>query len=204
MKTIVAICLIFSLVSCAAGPVYVARNETESVKRMYTEPALQTMYYKNQDLLRNIYNRFTGSRVDFFNEGLGFTTLSDQKGRKHPYLMIYIRPSEITFDVNKTTGQQRFGVVLRDYLPRYVAHLRDSDLGGEDVQGLAFGVYWPVRDFSQCQQAGGFVEYLHIYLQRDDARDLIEGKASLFQLLEYTEVFTSLDQAPAISVRPML
>jgi hypothetical protein len=71
----------------------------------------------------------------------------------------------------------------------------------DGVDGLAFGVYWPVRDLSQCDTYGGFLEYTIIYFHKDDFVSLIEKRATLSEAVENAEVVTSLARKPARSVR---
>ncbi|HEX2966264.1 MAG TPA: hypothetical protein VHO84_10775, partial [Syntrophorhabdaceae bacterium] len=166
---------LFLLCSCAAGPVYMAKNESESIKTMYSDPKAQALYNKNTDLFKDIYLRYNSSRINFYNEGIGITTLKDEKNVPHQYLMTFIRPPEISFDGNTTKGEQRFSYALLE-VPRYMKLLKAGDLERDGIEGLAFGIYWPVRDFGQCTSNGGFIEYLYVYFDKNDALDIIAGK----------------------------
>ena len=188
--------------SCAAGPVYMAKNETESIKSTYPDSQSQELFNKNQDLFKDIYLRYTASRINFYNEGIGITTLKGKNNKDHRYLMAYIRPSEISFDGNTTKGEERFSYALLE-IPRYLKLLKTSDLERDGIEGLAFGIYWPVRDFSQCHTNGGFIEYLYVYLDKESAKDVITGKGDYKRALAFAEVITSLDLKPARSVRPV-
>jgi hypothetical protein len=201
-STIVALCLLLFLVSCASGPVHVAKTEKEGIKSSYADRDLQKLYVVNEGFLRETYFRLTRSNVAVYEEGIGFTTLKDQKGRKHGYLMIYLRPAEIYFDVNKTKPEQRFSYVFHNSLEKYLRYVRSDDLQKDDVQGLAFGIYWPVRDFSQCDTYGGFIEYLHVYFKKEDIQDYLDRNITFVEAIKDAEVFMSLDSGTPVSVRP--
>jgi hypothetical protein len=203
MKIYAVMCVaLFFLCSCAAGPVYMAKNESESIKTVYSDSRSQELYNRNTDLFKDLYVRYNTSRINFYNEGIGITTLKDEKNRPHQYLMTFIRPPEISFDGNTTKGEERFSYALLE-VPKYMKLLRPGDLERDGIEGLAFGIYWPVRDFSQCNANGGFIEYLYVYLNKDDAQDIITGKKDYKKVLNFAEVITSTDLQPARSVRPV-
>jgi len=201
-KYFVMFLMLFIFCSCAAGPVWVAKNESESIKSVYLDGKSQSLYNKNTDLFRDIYSRYNASKINFYKEGLGVTTLKDEKNNMLHYLMVNIRPSEISFDGNTTKPEQRFSYALLE-VPRYLKLMKSKDLERDGIEGLAFGIYWPVRDFSQCQKNGGFIEYLYIYLKKDDAQDILDGRKDYKATLVYSEVITSLGLKPAQSVRPV-
>jgi hypothetical protein len=201
-KYFIMLLMLFIFCSCAAGPVYVAKNESESTKIMYLDGKSQELFNKNTDLFRDIYSRYNASHINFYNEGLGVTTLKDEKNKALYYLMVYIRPPEISFDENTTKPEERFSYALLE-VPRYLKLMKSKDLEREGIEGLAFGIYWPVRDFSQCQKNGGFIEYLYIYLKKDDAQGILDGSKDYKATLVYSEVITSLGLKPAQSVRPV-
>jgi hypothetical protein len=194
--------MLFILCSCAAGPVWMAKNESEAIKTVYGDTKSQELFNKNTDLFKDIYFRYSTSHINFYNEGIGITTLKDEKNNILHYLMVYIRPAEISFDGNTTKPEQRFSYVLLE-VPRYLKLLKSKDLERDGIEGLAFGIYWPVRDFSRCQENGGFVEYLYVYLNKDDAQDILDGRRDYKTALVDSEVITSLDLQPAKSVRPV-
>jgi hypothetical protein len=201
-KYIVMFLMLFIFCSCAAGPVYVAKNEAESIKRVYGDTKSQELFDKNTDLFKDIYLRYSTSHINIYNDGIGITTLKDNKNKTLHYLMAYIRPAEISFDGNTTKPEQRFSYALLE-VPRYLKLMKSNDLERNGIEGLAFGIYWPVRDFSQCQSNGGFIEYLYVYLTKDDAQDILAGRKDYKATLVYSEVITSLDLKPAKSVRPV-
>jgi hypothetical protein len=204
MKNILLFMIAVSfLYSCAAGPIYVAKDQRDAIKSGYSEAQLRELSAGNEDLLRRIYSRLTISHVGVHNEGIGFTSLRDQQERKHYYLMVHLRPAEIYFNVLDTKPEQRFSHVLQEYMPKYISYVKPEDLNKEEIEGLAFGIYWPVRDFSQCNTAGGFIEYIHVYLKKNDALGVLQGRRAFTESLSGAEVMTSLDLAPAISVRPV-
>ena len=93
MKSIVVLCLIAFLAGCT-GPVFVARNEAESLKTDYRDPQLASMSQKYQVLLKEIYARCQKNHMSVAKEGLGFTSLTDNKGKRLNYLLVQMRPEE--------------------------------------------------------------------------------------------------------------
>jgi hypothetical protein len=204
MKKCIIIFLLLFLCSCATdGPIHVAKNEAESFKSSYNEPKLRELYNKNDMLLKNIYLRLNASNINIYKEGIGLTILSDQNNEQLHYIMLNIRPSEIYFNENATTPEQRFSHVLTTYFPKYLHYIKKEDLDRDDIEGLALGIYWPVRDFSQCNQYGGFIEYIHIYFPKEDVWDILDGNKNFVDVVQNIEVITSLNLEPAKSVRPI-
>lgn len=203
MRFVCVLCLSILLFGCASGPVYVAKTETEALKTVYQEGDLQRLYSANESLLKQVYHRMRAANADFTRHGLGFTLLRDQHGRRLHYLMVHVRPAEIVFGVTGTKGEERFSTVMTTSFEKYLRLMRSEDLNRDDVEGLSFGLFWPVRDFSQCDTYGGFVEYITIFFKKDDAQDFLEGKLSFQEALMEAEVFVSLDSGPAVSVRPV-
>ena len=203
MKNVFFVFLLLALVSCATGPVHVAKNEAESIKRVYDEPMLGNLYAKHQNLLNDIYRRFTRDRIDFYKEGLGFTAIKDLNGKRHPYLMVYIRPSEVSFDENATKPNRRLAAILNNSYKKYIAYIDKKDVQPKEIEGLAFGIYWPVRDYSQCDKYGGFIEYAIVFFGKDDLYDIKDGKRSIGEVMEETEVVVSLDLKEPVSIRPI-
>jgi hypothetical protein len=203
MKSIIALSLLVLLCSCAAGPVQIARNEAESLRTTYDDPQVQKLYKENEVLLRRIYLRFDTAHINAYKQGIGITALRDQKNQVHPYIMIGIRPSEIYFNENQTTPEQRFSEVLKVRFPKYLSYIKKEDFDRNGIEGLDLAIYWPVRDYSQCNTYGGFVEYTHVYLTKGDVGDIIDGKKTFAQVVENSKVITSLNLQPAKSVRPL-
>jgi hypothetical protein len=192
----------FIFCSCVSGPVYIAKNESESIKRIYEDPKLQRLYDKNVDLLKDIYMRCSASHVGIAPDGIGFTPLKDENNQKLYYLMVYVRPSEISFDGNTTKAENRFSYVLQQ-VPKYMKLIKSKDLDRDDIGGLAFGIYWPVKDFSKCSQYGGYIEYLYVFFKKAGAQDVLDGRRDYKEALVDTEVITSLELQPAKNVRPV-
>jgi hypothetical protein len=203
MRNLFLIAIVLTLVSCAAGPVYVAKNEAEGIKSYYDDPKLSAVYSGNRGLLQELYTRFTRDKVSIYPQGLGVTSLSDGKGNQHVYLMVSIRPSEICFDQTSSKPNERFSQVLTTSYEKYLAYMKKEDLKGKDLEGLAFGIYWPARDFSQCDQYGGYIEYSIVYLSKDDFFDIKDGNKTFLDVTETTEIMASLEQKPAVSVKPV-
>jgi hypothetical protein len=173
------------------------------MKTTYGDAKLQKLYAENESLLKGIYTRFNNSNVNIYKDGIGLTVLNDDKNEKLHYIMMNIRPSEIVFDEKATKPEQRFSNVLQTYFPKYLNYIKKEDLNRDDIEGLALGIYWPVRDYSQCNQYGGFVEYIHIYIDREDVFDFLDRRKTFAQVVNNSEVITSLDLQPAKNVRPV-
>jgi hypothetical protein len=203
MKKCVIVFLLFLLFSCATGPIHIATNESESIKSTYEEAKLKELYTKYNELLRQIYLRLNRSNIGIYKEGIGFTTLHDENNEKYYYLMVHIRPSDVYFDGNTTKPEQRFSHVLQQHFKKYLNYIQKEDLNKDGIDGLAFGIYWPVRDYSQCNQYGGFLEYAIIYFQKDDVWDIFENRKTFVEVVQNTEVITSLNLGPPQSVRPV-
>jgi hypothetical protein len=202
MKKIVFICLLSFLCSCTSGPIYMAKNQTESIKYSYDDAKMNKLYADNESRLKGIYLRLNNSNVNIYKEGIGLTILNDEKNEKLHYIMMNIRPSEIVFDEVSTKPEQRFSNVLQSYFPKYLRFIEKDDLERDDIEGLALGIYWPVRDFSQCNQYGGFVEYIHVYFTREDVFDFLDRRKTFAEVINDSEVIASLNLQPAKSVRP--
>jgi hypothetical protein len=117
--------------------------------------------------------------------------------------MTSIRPQEICFDQVKSKPNERFSTVLTTSYDKYLGYMKKEDLQGDDLEGLAFGIYWPVRDFSQCDQYGGYIEYSIVYLSKDDFFDIKDGNKTFLDVAETAEIVVSLEQKPAVSVKPV-
>ncbi|WP_028893853.1 hypothetical protein [Syntrophorhabdus aromaticivorans] len=197
-----AILTIF-ICSCGKGPIHVATTESEAVKRGYGDPKLQELYDQNETLLREIYLRFTKANVNIYKEGIGLSLLTDRQNDKLHYIMVNIRPQEIVFDESKSKPEQRFSQVLQTYVRKYVGYMKKEDIDRPDIEGLAFGVYWPVRDYSQCNTHGGFIEYIHVYMPTAEVYDLLDGRSTFEEAIGNSEVVTSLNLDKATSVKPV-
>ncbi len=192
--------LIFILVSGCTGPVQVARDEKEGLKSDYQDAQLADLSRKYANLLSSIYARYRMSKVGVAKGGLGFTSLTDLNGKRSTYLLVQIRP-DVNLDKNTTTGEQRLQLILRRYFEPNLRVLNKEDVALDDVNGLAFGVSWPVRDFTQCDTAGGFVEYVLAYIAKRDFFSILDGSETVSQVLGKSEVITSLDLASPRSIK---
>ena len=191
----------FFLSACAHGPVYYAKSEGEAIKKDYQDKRLQELYNQNQNLLRELYRRFTSSSVDIYKEGLGFTDFTSTKNVRTYYLMVKVRPQEIMYKEMKGTSDERFSEVIQKYAPKYLKYMKKSDLDIKSIEGLTFGVYWPVRDV--CDTYGGFIEYIEVYTPKQFVNEYLDGKINFQEMLLDSEVITSLNQGPATSVKPV-
>jgi hypothetical protein len=203
MKKVILLILFAFLCSCGTGAIHVAKNETESYRTIYEDAHVQKLSKENEALLRGIYQRLSRSNIDIYKEGIGITLLSDQKNEKLHYIMINIRPSEIAFNEITTTPEQRFSYVLQNSFPKYMKLIKKEDLNHDDIEGLALGIYWPVRDYSQCNTYGGFIEYIHIYFMKEDVWNMLDGKKNFVDVVQSSEVITSLNLKPAQNVKPV-
>jgi hypothetical protein len=201
MKTLLLAFSLCLLVSCTAGPVYVAKNENDGIRTSYQDQKLDGLAARNHSGLKAIYERYQQARIDVYPNGIGFTELSDTAGKRHYYLLVDVRPRDITFGMGQTKAQDRFTEVYRHHFESNLRYVKEQDLGMEGVEGLAFAVHWPVRDLSQCDSHGGFLEYIMIYLPKGDFLRLVRGEASFSDLAKNAEVVTSLDMKKADSVR---
>jgi len=200
MKKIAVVCLIALLAGCA-GPVYVARNEAEGLKTSYQDPQLVALSQKYQGLLKEIYARCQKNQMSVAKEGLGFTTLTDSSGKKLHYLLVQMRPEEVNFDKNTTTGEQRLQLIVQRYSDPNIKLITKQDVAPNDIDGVAFGVTWAVRDFYQCDKYGGFVEYFIAYITKSDLNAIVDGAKPVRGVLGNSEVISSLDLEPAKAIR---
>jgi hypothetical protein len=198
MKRFAVLVAALLLASCAVGPVHMAKTEDESIKNSYDEAQLKNLYDKNKTVLRDIYSRLKSAHVNIYREGIGFTTLRDPSNKGHYYLMVNVRPPEIVFDESSSRPEQRFSKVMGGYFEKYLTYIKKADLDASGTEGVSFGVYWPVRDYSQCRENGGFLEYVIVYVSKDDLNSIYEKQKTFAEVASKTEVIASLDlKAPA-------
>lgn len=201
LKSIAALCLLCSLTVACAGPVQFAKDEREGIKTGYLDPELTALSRKYGGLLKSIYAKYRLGNMRLAKEGVGFTSLTDDSGQKIYYLMVQVRPEGINFDQNRTTGEERLQTVLQRYFEPNLKVLNQEDVVHEDINGVAFGVTWAVRDFSQCDTAGGFVEYVIAYIDNSDFLAILDGSETVSSVLGNSEVITSLNLARPKSIR---
>jgi len=203
MKKILVIIVALFLFSCAAGPVHMAKTEQESIKNSYDEVQLKSLYDRNRPLLHEIYTRLRSNQINIYREGIGFTTLRDPANRGHYYLMVNIRPQEIVFDGSSSKPEQRFSKVMGGYVEKYLNFVKKSDIEASGVEGLSLGVYWPVRDYSQCKENGGFLEYIIVYLTKDDLNNLYGHRKTFAEIAPHSEIIASLDLKASAHMKPV-
>jgi hypothetical protein len=202
MKTLLAVLVLFCLVSCAAGPVIVAKNESEGIRSTYDDAKLNELSRERSATLRDIYQRYQLAKVDVYPAGIGFTTLSDNLGKKHYYLQVQVRPRNVSFGEQTSTPQTRLQAILDKDFEKNLKLLKRQDLEGGAIEGLAFGVSWPVRDLTQCDTYGGYVEYAMVYLTKAEFTDIAEGRTGFNQALRHAQVVTSLGLQKARTLDP--
>ncbi len=203
-KKIVAYCLVLVatvFLGACTGSVNLAKTESEGLKTGYQDTELAALSKKYNGSLREIYARYTSKGMGVAKEGLGFTSLSDNRGKRVYYLFVETHHEECNFDKNTTTGQQRLQVVLQRYFEPELRVLTKKDVASDDISGVAFGVAWAVRDFYQCDKYGGFVEYVIAYISKSDFYAIVDGTKTVNSVLANSEVITSLDLQPATSIK---
>ena len=193
--------LLTGLLAACGGNVNLARTQGEALKAGYTNPQLAAHSQKYDRLFREIYARYNEKKIGIAKEGLGFTSLTDGRGNKLPYLFVETHHEECNFDKNSTTGQQRLQTVLQRYYEPELRVLNKNDLAPDDINGVTFGVAWAVRDYYQCDKYGGFVEYVIAFISKSDFYAVLDGTKSLQSVLASSEVFASLDLEPAMSIK---
>lgn len=201
MRCLALIILLASLASCASGPVFVAKNESEGIRASYQDPKLNELSVRNKGILQAIYRRYERANIDVYPSGIGFTTLFDDDGQKYYYLLVDVRPRDITFGQELTKPQERFGEVFRRHFENNIRYVKAQDLQIDGVDGLAFAIHWPVRDLSQCDKYGGFLEYALIYFPKADFLSLANGETSFSDAVKKAEVITSLNLNKPDAVR---
>jgi hypothetical protein len=202
-NVIIALVLAALVVSCTPGPTYYAKSESESIKKNYNDKHVQGLYEANASLFKDIYNRYNSANVGVYQDGIGITTLQDYDKTTLHYLMVYVRPKEASFDMNTTKPEQRLTTVIRDFVPKYLKMIKPGDLDKNDIEGLAFGIYWAARDHSQCDTYGGHVEYVYIFFPKNAAQAYLNGNLSLAEAIDQSEVMASTDLKPAQAIRPV-
>ena len=201
MKKLVGILVCLVLVSCAMGPVQVAKNESEVFKTNYEDPDLARVYKMNEEALRNIYLIYKKAGVDFYYDGIAVIGLKAiGGGMQDHYASIKIRPAAIVFDRAASEPEkwrERLTRITRQEFPKYIRYLKKSDLQFKDIEGLAFGIYWPLRDYTQCDTYGGCIEYAIIYLSNQDVADVIDGTRPFLDVARQGRVVASFNRQPA-------
>jgi hypothetical protein len=204
MRRILVACFALSLtgfLAACTGNVNLAKTPTEGLKTAYSDPELASLSKKYNGLLKEIYARYESKKMGIAKDGLGFTSLTDNHGRKLYYLFVETHHEESNFDKNTTTGEQRLQAVLQHYFEPDLRVITKNDIAPGDISGIAFGVAWADRDYYQCDKYGGFVEYVIAYISKSDFYAILDGTKSLSNVLANSEVITSLDQAPPTSIK---
>ena len=200
MKTTMMLAFLLCAVVACTGPVHVAKTDSEGIRSVYQDPELSELSQRYQPILKEIYQRYQAAGIDIYPNGIGFTSVLDQDGKKHPYLLVQVRPRNIMFGEVQTKPKERFAEVYRRHFEQNLRLMKAGDLR-DGVDGLAFGVYWPVRDLSQCDTYGGFLEYTLIYFPKNDFIDLAARNMTFSEAVENAEVVTSLDRKPAAAIK---
>lgn len=192
-KTLFLLFALFFLASCA-GPVFVAKTEQEAIKKTYQDPKLSQMSAANHQVLSDIFRRYQLANIDVYPDGIGFTALASDEGKKFYYLLVDVRPRDITFGEGQTKPDQRFNEVFGNHLEKNMRYIHGRDLEQTGADGLAFAVHWPVRDLSQCDSHGGFLEYLTVYVHKADYATYSGGEETFIDLLRKAEIYRSLNR----------
>lgn len=192
--------LALSLLSCASSP-NIAYTDAEGIKGKYEEPKLAALHHKYRASLQDIFARYHQAAVAIYREGLGFTKLTDRDGQSFYYLMVLVRPSEIAFDRNTTTAEQRLRAILTRHFETNLRYLTLPDLEKDDIDGLAFGVYWAVRDFNECANYGGYLEYAVAYIKKADVISFLNKNVSFSEIAKDAEIVTSQGLKDPVPIR---
>lgn len=200
MKWLSAVILILLLAACAPSA-YVAYTETEGVKGSYGDPKLVAFNNRYETNLKDIFGRYRQAGINIFKEGIGFTKLVDKDRQVYYYLMVLVKPAEISFDGNTTTPEQRLTAILKRHFEPHLRYLNVRDLEKDDIDGLAFGIYWPVRDFNECSKQGGYLEYAVAYLKKADVITFFKRNLSISELLRDSEIITSQGLKDPVPIR---
>lgn len=205
MKKLIGLFVCILLVSCT-GPVQVAKNEHEVFKTTYDDPELARVYHEDEAPLHDIYQRYHNAGIDFYYDGVAVVGLKDPTGKTEDhYLSIKIRPAEIVFERDVSDPDKwpvRFKRITHQEFPKYIKYLKESDLMKlKDIQGVAFGIYWPLRDYTQCDKYGGCIEYAIIYLTTKDVADILSGARPFLDIAKERHLVASFNLRPAETVK---
>jgi hypothetical protein len=178
-----------------------AKTENEGIRTSYNDPKLAELTSENHQKLQNIYQRYNQAKIDVYPHGIGFVNVPDNLGKKHYYLLVDVRPRNIKFGMGQTTPKERLNEVIQRHFEKNLRLVGEEDIGMNGVEGLAFAVHWPVRDLSQCDSHGGYLEYAMIYFPKSRFVSLKQGKKKFSDVLRETDVITSLGMKDAAVVR---
>lgn len=192
--------LALSFVSCAPSP-NIAYTHKDAIKGKYEEPKLAGLHQKYKASLQDIFGRYHQAAVAIYREGLGFTKLTDRDGQSFYYLMVLVKPSDLAFDRATTTTEQRLSAVLTRHFDTNLRYMTVRDLEKDDIDGLAFGVYWAVRDFNECPKYGGYLEYAVAYIKKADVISFLDKTASFSEIAKDAEIVTSQSLKHPVPVR---
>ncbi len=204
MKTLIGLFGCILLVSCAMGPVQVAKNESEAFKTTYADPDLARVYQMNQAALRSIYLAYKNAGIDFYYDGVEVIGLKSAAGTQQHYVSIKLRPAAIVMErevADADKWPERLQRITHQEFPKYIQYLKKSDLQFKDIEGIAFGIYWPLRDYTQCDKYGGCIEYAIVYLTNQDVADILSGARPFLDVAKQRRVVASFNSKPAETVR---
>lgn len=200
MRCLIAFLLALSLLSCAHSP-NIAYTDMEGIKGKYDDPKLTALDRKYKESLQDVFARYRQAGVDIYKQGIGFTKLSDKDGQVYYYLMVLVKPSEVAFDGGRTTPEQRLTTILKRHFEPNLRYLNLRDLEKDDIDGLAFGVYWAVRDFNECSKYGGFLEYTVAYMKKADVISFLNKTVSFSEIAKDAEIVTSQGLKDPVPIR---
>ncbi len=202
-KSAVVLCLLLvsGLLAACTGNVNLAKTPAEALKTGYSDPQTAALSKKYDGLLKEIYARYNGKNLGVAKDGLGFMTLTENRGGKLYYLFVETHHEDANYDKNTTTGQQRLQNVMQRYFEPDLKVLNKNDAAPADINGVTFGVAWAVRDYYQCDKYGGHVEYVIAYISKSDFNAIMDGTKKLNAVLANSEVYASLDLQPAIPIK---
>lgn len=199
-RYLVCFVLALSLWSCAHSP-NIAYTDVEGIKGKYEDPKLSALDLKYKESLQDIFARYHQAGVPIYKEGIGFTKLSDRDGQTYLYLMVLVKPSEIAFDGGTTSAEQRLSTILKRHFETNFRYMNLRDLQKDEIDGLAFGVYWAVRDFNECAKYGGYLEYVIAYMKKADVISFLNKTASFSEIAKDAEIVTSQGLQAPVPIR---
>lgn len=200
MKFLIGLVLVLSLLSCTHSP-NIAYTDMEGIKGNYEDPKLAAFDRKYKESLQEIFARYRQAGIDIYKEGISFAKLSDKDGQSYYYLMILVKPSEIAFDGAKTTPDQRLAAILKRHFEPNLRYLKPPDVEKDEIDGLAFGVYWAVRDLNECSKYGGFLEYAIVYMKKADVISFLNKTASFSEIAKEAEIVSSQGLKDPVPIR---
>ena len=181
--------------------VFKSKDEGDAQRTDYSDSSLARTANQHHDLFTEIYKRCQQAGIDVVPKGMGFVSVTDEGGKKYSYLLVEIRPPHIVFNEKNTSADSRFNEVSQNQFENSLEIMKAEDLQSPTIDGLAFSIYWPVRDYAKCDQNGGFLEYITIYFSKKDFINLKNRSISFRDAVANSIVTASLELKPARTMK---